>query len=81
MDQRNSCGAYARVDGLGLSACHAHATPVLGESVGLDRVRAGDPSRPLVRITVLREGLAIGSTSQPQHVHLDRPWYRLGLFV
>jgi len=35
--KRRARRAHARADGLGISTFHAHATPVHGKSVGLDR--------------------------------------------
>jgi hypothetical protein len=72
LDQRRARRADARADGLRISPFNAYATHVLGKSLGLDRVCAGNSGGPLVRVAVLCPGLAIPRASQPKHVHADR---------
>jgi YHS domain-containing protein len=79
VDQRRSRRADARAYGLRISAFHADATPILGESVGMDRICSRNSGGTVVRAAVLRQGLAIGRASQPQYVHADCPWHWLGL--
>ena len=79
MDQRRTRFADARSDGFRFSAFDAHAAHVLGESVGLDRVRSSDSCGLVVRVAFLCQGLAIDRASQSQHVHADRAWYGHGL--
>ena len=79
LDQRRARRADARADGLRISAFNAYATPVLGKSLGLDRVCAGDSGGPLVRVAILCPGLAIGGASQPKHVYADCLGYWIGL--
>ena len=43
------------------------------------QLRPGDAGRLLVRLAVLRAGLAVGRPSQPEHVHADRAGRRRGL--
>jgi len=65
VDQRRARRAHARADGFLISALDAAATLVIGEDLGLDRVRACDPGGPVVRVAVPSQGMAIHRAPQP----------------
>jgi YHS domain-containing protein/predicted nucleic acid-binding Zn ribbon protein len=60
---------------------NAYATHVLGKSLGLDRVCAGNSGGPLVWVAVLCPGLAIPGASQPKHVYAGCLGYWNGLHL